>query len=233
MLPFDQFEVLTFDCYGTLIDWETGIVSALGRILSAHNKHLTTDQILELFAELESEVEAGEYMTYRSVLQTVLQGFGSRLGFVPGRNELDSFGASVRDWLPFSDSPGALQRLKDKFKLAIISNVDDDLFAFSAQYLAIDFNWIITAQQIGSYKPSLRNFHYAIERMGIPQEKILHIAQSLFHDIAPAKKIGLATVWINRRHDKEGFGATPPAEATPDMEVPDLQKLAAMVEKHS
>jgi len=131
----------------------------------------------------------------------------------------------VKDWPAFPDSTRALQALKKKYKLAILSNIDDDLIAFSVQRLG-QFDWIITAQQAKSYKPSLNNFYLALERIGVPKNKILHVAQSLFHDIAPAKALGLSTVWINRRHNKAGFGATPPAQAQPDLQVPDLQTLA-------
>jgi 2-haloacid dehalogenase len=175
---------------------------------------------------LETEAERGEYHEYKTVLQMVLKGLGQRLGFVPTANELHHFSTSVRDWPAFHDSAQALQALKKKYKLAIISNIDDDLFAYSAQRLQAKFDWIITAQQARSYKPSLNNFRLAFERIGVPQKKILHVAQSLFHDILPAKALGLSTVWVNRRYDKEGFGATPPAQAEPDLEVPDLQTLA-------
>ena len=159
----------------------------------------------------------------------VLEGFGSRLGFVPNETEVQRFSESVRDWPAFPDSSRALQALKKKYKLAILSNIDDALFAFSAQRLGMQFDWIITAQQAKSYKPSLNNFHLGIERIGLPRSKILHVAQSLYHDIVPAKTLGLSTVWINRRHDKKGFGATPPAQVQPDLEVPDLQTLAEMI----
>ena len=226
MLNFDSFEVLTFDCYGTLIDWESGIWEALRPILTGHHIALTSDKALELYGELESEAERGEYQEYKAILRTVLAGFGSRLGFAPAPVELQRFSESVKDWPAFPDSARALQALKKKYKLAIISNIDDDLFAFSAQRLQVQFDWVITAQQAKSYKPSLNNFRVAFERIGLPRDKILHVAQSLFHDMVPAKALGLSTVWINRRHKQEGFGATPPAQAQPDLEVPDLQTLA-------
>ncbi len=226
MLNFDNFEVLTFDCYGTLIDWESGIWEALRLILANHRINITSDKALELYGELESEAERGEYYEYKAVLRIVLEGFGSRLGFAPTQIELQRFSESVRDWPAFPDSARALQALKKKYKLAVISNIDDDLFAFSAQRLQVHFDWVITAQQAKSYKPSLNNFRLAFERMGLPKNKILHVAQSLFHDVVPAKALGLSTVWINRRRGKEGFGATPPAQAQPDFEVPDLQTLA-------
>lgn len=229
MLNFDDFEVLTFDCYGTLIDWESGIWTALQPVLAKYHIDSTRDQALELFGALEAEAERGPYQEYKAVLSTVLQGIGEQLGFTPTPDELQAFSYSVKDWLPFPDSSRALQALHQKYKLGIISNVDDDLFAHSAQRLQVAFDWVITAQQVKSYKPSLRNFEFAFERIGLPQDKILHVAQSIFHDIAPAKSIGLSTVWVNRRHDKPGFGATPPAQAQPDLEVPDLQTLAATI----
>ena len=225
-LNFDDLQVLTFDCYGTLIDWESGIWEALCPVFADHRIEMTTDQALELYSELESEAERGEYHDYKTVLRMVLEGFGSRLGFVPTQIELHRLPESVKDWPAFPDSTRALQAFKKKYKLAIVSNVDDDLIAWSAQRLDVQFDWIITAQQAKSYKPSLNNFHLALERIGAPRNKILHVAQSLFHDIVPAKALGLSTVWINRRHDKAGFGATPPAQAQPDLQVPDLQTLA-------
>ena len=229
MLNFDNFEVLTFDCYGTLIDWESGIWEALQLALTNRHITITKDQALELYGELESAAERGEYHEYKVVLGMVLEGLGARLGFAPTPQELQQFSASVKDWPAFPDSARALQALKRKFKLAIISNIDDDLFAFSAQRLQVQFDWIITAQQARSYKPSLNNFQAAFRRMGLPTDRILHVAQSLFHDMVPAKALGLSTVLINRRHAQPGFGATPPAQAQPDLEVPDLQTLAATI----
>ena len=228
MLDLDCFDALAFDCYGTLIDWETGIWGALQPALTAHQISVTKDQALELYGELETGVERGEYREYKTVLRLVLEGLGARLGFAPTPAELQAFSLSVKDWPAFADSPRALLALKKKYKLAILSNVDDDLFAFSARRLQVPFDWVITAQQLRSYKPSLNNFRQAIARLGLPTEKILHVAQSLFHDIAPAKSLGLSTVWVNRRHDQAGFGATPPAQAQPDLEVPDLQTLASL-----
>jgi len=229
VLNFDAFEVLTFDCYGTLIDWESGIWEALRPVLANHRIGLLADKALELYGELESEAERGVYREYQTVLRTVLEGLGSRLGFAPSPVELQRFSESVKDWPAFPDSGPALHAFKKKYKLAIISNIDDDLFAFSAQRLQTPFDWVITAQQAQSYKPSLNNFQLAFERIGLPKNKILHVAQSLFHDIVPAKALGLSTVWIDRRHNQPGFGATPPAQAQPDLEVPDLQTLAGVI----
>jgi 2-haloacid dehalogenase len=229
MITFSDFDVMSFDCYGTLIDWETGIVQALQPIFQTHGVQLSADQVLEAFAGCEAEAERGTYMSYRAVLATALRGLGARYQFTPSRAELQQFSTSVGDWPAFPDSVSSLAHLRQRYKLAIITNCDDDLFAQSNQRLGVAFDWIITAQQAQSYKPALHIFQVAFERIGVPAERILHVAQSLYHDHVPAKQVGLTTVWINRRHDKPGFGATPPAVATPDLEAPDLQTLAGMV----
>jgi 2-haloacid dehalogenase len=225
-IDFDAFEVLSFDCYGTLIDWEAGLLAALAPIFAAHGVAPDREDTLRRYGELESAIEAGEYVEYRAVLARVLQGLGERFGFSPSSGELSAFPASVRDWPPFPDSPAALRALQSRYRLAVISNVDDDLFAHSARRLGVSFDWVVTAQQVRSYKPSLGNFRRAFERIGVPPARILHVAQSRFHDIAPAKRLGLATVWVNRRRDTPGPGATPASEAVPDLEVRDLAELA-------
>jgi 2-haloacid dehalogenase len=226
MTKFSGKTVLTFDCYGTLIDWETGLWNALEPVLRRHGQSLGREAALELFGGLEAELEKGPYMTYRQLLGEVLKGIGARLGFGPSDDEVRSFGGSVGDWPAFPDSPDALASLKKRFKLVVITNCDDDLFAMSNKRLKVAFDHIITAQQARSYKPSLNNFHVAFQRIGVPQAEILHVAQSLFHDHVPAKQLGLSTVWINRRRGKTGAGATPPAEATPDHEYPDMKSFA-------
>lgn len=229
-LNFNQFRVLTFDCYGTLIDWENGILNALRPVFIAHQVKIGQDAALELFGELESQEER-EYKPYRAVLENVLASMGSRLGFEPTEHERQRFGQSVADWEPFPDTVGALHKLKSKYKLIILSNVDDDLFAYSGRKLQVAFDDVITAQQCKSYKPSLNNFRIAQRRVGVSSDKWLHVAQSLFHDIAPAKQMGLYTVWVNRRWDKPGAGATPLTDALPDVEVKSLGELAEMAGK--
>jgi 2-haloacid dehalogenase len=231
MLNFNDFAVLTFDCYGTLIDWETGIWEALQPILSNHSIAITRENALEFYGELEAEIERKDYLEYKSVLRMVLDRLGSRLGFKPTDAELEYFSTSVKDWPAFPDSARALKALSKKYKLAIVSNVDDDLFAYSARKLDAPFEWVITAQQVKSYKPAPAHFHEAFERIGLPQSKILHVAQSLYHDIAIAKSLGLSTVWVNRRHDKSGTGATPLAEAIPDLEVPSMESFVRLIER--
>jgi 2-haloacid dehalogenase len=229
MIDFTTKRVLTFDCYGTLIDWETGILSTLQPILTDHGVTADAERLLALHAELESAAEQGPYAPYRQLLMTVLRGLGERLGFTPSAAEQSRF-ADVGDWPPFADTRAALRALRRRFRLAIISNTDDDLFARTNQQLDVAFDWIVTAQQVKSYKPSLNNFRQALARIGLPTEQVLHVAQSLFHDHVPAKQVGLETVWINRRHGKTGSGATPIADARPDLEVQDLATLVSLSE---
>lgn len=229
MIDFQQFEVLSFDCYGTLIDWESGLLAAIEPILSDYQIETSDREILEFFAQQESIYESGDYLNYREVLRQVMQVLGETFDFEPTDSELDALANSIQDWQPFPDTVAALQALKKRYKLSIISNIDDDLFAGTAKKLEVEFDWIVTAEQVKSYKPSLQNFAFAIERMGIPPEKLLHVAQSVYHDVIPAKSIGLVTVWVNRRKGKEGFGATSPANATPDLEVPDLKSLVTLM----
>jgi 2-haloacid dehalogenase len=224
MINFNRYKALTFDCYGTLIDWENGILGALKPLLLAHNINLHDDQILELFAEFEAELEQGDYIKYREVLKRVVEKFAERFGFEPTAKELNSLSDSIQHWLPFPDTVEALKTLKQKFQLVIISNVDDDLFAFSAKHLAVACDQIITAEQAESYKPSLNNFRLAIERIDLPLEQILHVAASVYHDIVTAKSLGLSTVWVNRRAEQKGESAL----SQPDLEVPDLKTLAAL-----
>jgi 2-haloacid dehalogenase len=226
MINFDRYKILTFDCYGTLIDWESGILAALKPLLSAHGHNLDDEQLLRLFIEFEAEIQKGEYIKYAEVLRKVVQKIGEEFKFNPNATELDSLANSIKHWLPFPDTVAALKALKQKFKLAIISNIDDNLFAFSAQHLEVEFDSIITAEQVKSYKPSLNNFRTAIDRIGLPLEQILHVACSIYHDVVPAQSLGISTVWVNRRAGKEGIGANLPVVAQPDLEVPDLRTLA-------
>jgi 2-haloacid dehalogenase len=228
MVPIDYgpVEVLTFDCYGTLIDWESGIAAGLGAVTRAHDRDVPDELLLTTYAGHEAELEAGSYRSYRDILGTACRGVCGDLGIEPTADEVAGFAGSVGDWPAFPDSAAALAALQRRFKLAVITNCDDDLFAASNRRLGVTFDWIITAQQAGSYKPSHRNFELAFERIGRPRDRILHVAQSLFHDHVPARELGLRSVWINRRAGREGPGATPPAEASPDATFPDMATFA-------
>jgi len=227
-LDFARIEALTFDCYGTLIDWEAGILAGLRRVLAPHRVAVTDDGLLESYAAAEADLEAGPYQRYREVLGESLQRVARGHGVEATADEMDAFGGSVGNWPVFPDSAAALGRLKARFRLGVITNCDDDLFALSNRRLGGAFDWVVTAQQVGAYKPDPRNFEVALERLGLPQERVLHVAQSLFHDHVPAKALGLATAWIDRRRGRPGFGATPPAEATPDLVAPDMASFAEL-----
>lgn len=228
MLDLTRFKVLTFDCYGTMIDWESGIFSALRPILAAHDKMLSDSALLALYAELELAAEQGEYLRYRDVLQSVVRGFGQRLGFSPTDAEVRSLPESVAAWQPFPDTVEALRKLKGRYQLAVMSNIDDDLFAATASKLEVAFSNVITAQQAGCYKPCMNIFKLAEQRIGVNHDQWLHVGQSIYHDVIPAQSLGLATVWVNRRSPRPGAGAAKAATATPDLEVPDLQTLAKL-----
>jgi 2-haloacid dehalogenase len=210
---YSAFEVLSFDCYGTLIDWETGLVAAarfqLGDAVAGHSD----EDLVTAFAAVEHEAEV-PYRTYREVLALSLHGMGERLGFAVSEAQARGFGSSAGQWPAFPDSADALQRLGTRFRLAVITNCDDDLFAQSERRLGIAFDHVTTAQQAGSYKPDHASFLLAFEQIGVPLERILHVAQSLFHDHVPAKALGLASVWIDRRQGRGG-GASPEADAQP------------------
>jgi 2-haloacid dehalogenase len=224
---FERFEALTFDCYGTLIDWEAGLTAAFRTVLDAHGIEADGEDVLTRYARHEAAAEAGPYRRYRDVLATGLRGVAGELGIEPTPAELEAFGGSVADWPAFPDSAAALARLQQRYRLGVITNCDDDLFAASNLRLGVDFDWVVTAQQVGAYKPNEAGFLAAFERMGLPRERILHVAQSLFHDHVPAKRLGLSTVWIDRRRGLSGSGATPPADATPDATYPDMASFAA------
>jgi 2-haloacid dehalogenase len=227
-LGLDRFEVLSFDCYGTLIDWEAGLLAALRPVLDAHGADAADEFLLEAFARHETRLESGTYLPYREVLAGALGGIAAELGFEASAAELRAFAESVGDWPPFEDSASALAALGERFRLAVITNCDEQLFARSAERLGAGFEWVVTAERARSYKPSHRNFELAFETIGLPRERILHVAQSLFHDHHPAKQLGLATVWIDRRAGKPGSGATPPAQVEPDLTLPDLRSLAEL-----
>jgi 2-haloacid dehalogenase len=227
MLDFNRFETLTFDCYGTLIDWETGLLAALHRVLSAHGKNVDDATILKLYGDFEQRAEHGEFHPYREVLETVVRSFGNDLGFTPTAEQARSLPESLATWTPWPDTVAALRRLKSRFRLAILSNVDDDLFAATRPQLGVEFDEVITAQQAQAYKPSLKIFELAISRVKAPAHRILHVGQSVYHDVVPAQSLGLATVWVNRPSARPGVGAVKAAEARPDLIVTSLAELAA------
>ena len=236
-MKLTDFKVLTFDCYGTLIDWETGIFNALDPLIKrAGNADLGRNRLLELYGveEAAQELETPA-MPYSQLLAFVYKRLAKEWGVTVANEEANIFGASVPDWPAFADSAPALQYLKKFYKLVILSNVDRVSFRSSNDKLGVEFDAIYTAQDIGSYKPSPRNFDYMLTRLnedfGLGRKDILHTAQSLFHDHAPANQCGLASAWIDRRHAEEGWGATPVPPGAPSYDFR-FVSMAALANAH-
>ena len=231
-MKLTDFTTLTFDCYGTLIDWESGIFTALQPLIAKSGKGFARDVALEAFAKQESAQEhETPDMIYSDLLSHVHARLAREWGVAADAAADKVFGASVPDWPAFPDSAEALAYLKKHYKLVILSNVDRVSFAGSNKRLGVEFDAIYTAQDIGSYKPDVRNFHYMLAHLadrGVKPAQILHTAQSLFHDHGPAKKVGLMSCWIDRRHAADGWGATmpPPPEAAYEFKFNSMAELA-------
>ncbi|SEH03847.1 putative hydrolase of the HAD superfamily [Nonomuraea solani] len=235
-MNFGDYDALSFDCYGTLIDWESGIATVLRGWAGAHGLRMSDEELLTAYSTHEAQAEAdfpGDL--YPKILARAMRGLGAQLGVPVSDDEAKSLAVSVPDWPAFPDSTEALERLARRYQLIILSNVDRASFAGSNQRLGITFTSILTAEDIGSYKPSPRNFEALAReagRLGVAEGRLLHVAQSLFHDHVPAKAAGLPTVWINRRHDNPGGGATPapPSAVTPDWTFPSMRAFADAVD---
>ncbi len=234
MLDFTDVTVLSFDCYGTLIDWESGILSALRPMFARYGIEKPDKELLELYGRFERQAqERTPFVNYNTVLRDVAVSFYRHFKIDPRRDpsvdpEAEAkyiLADSLGDWPAFPDTVEALRSLGSRFKLAVISNVDDDMFRLSQARLGVTFDWVITSEQIGSYKPSEENFHSARRIMGIDPAQNVHVAQSQHHDIAPASALGWKTVWVNR----SGAASTPLVESQPDLQVPDLASLASLV----
>ncbi len=232
-MKLSDFEALSFDCYGTLIDWETGIWEALRSWSEGAGAMADREALLAAFARHETRVQTeNPEMPYPEVLASVIKAAAADLGARCSDGDAARFGASVADWPAFPDSAPALAYLKGHYTLVILSNVDRQSFKASNARLGVEFDAIVTAQDVGSYKPDSRNFEALLEamrRLGVAKDRVLHTAESLYHDHVPAKRIGLATAWIHRRHDQGGFGATAPSReaVAPDFRFTTLGEMAA------
>lgn len=220
-MKLSDFKALTFDCYGTLIDWESGMIAGLTPLTGKVKTALTRDQILEAHARAESSQQHfTPAMKYSELLAIVYKRLAEEWGVQVSLEECLAYGASVKDWPAFPDSAEALAYLKKHYKLVILSNVDNASFTHSNAKLKVAFDAVYTAQDIGSYKPADRNFDYMLDKLktlGVEKSQILHTAESLFHDHVPANRQGLASCWIYRRAGKEGFGATMNPGIMPDI----------------
>ena len=221
---------ISFDCYGTLIDWETGILEqALPRLAAAGAKNIDPTAVLRSYMRHELALESGAFRPYREVLRETFSRIAGDLKVHLDESECAAFAASLPRWPPFPDTLAALARLGTRYRLVILSNVDDDLFERTARRLQTHFDAVITAQQVSSYKPALGHFTAARERLGLTPDNWLHVAQSLYHDHVPAKSIGLRTVWVDRPTRLEGTGIAPPAEAKPDARRISLAEVADLL----
>jgi 2-haloalkanoic acid dehalogenase type II len=235
--PLSDFSTLTFDCYGTLIDWESGIWEALQPLLIRNDvTDVSRSLALEVFARSETQHETSTPgLAYPAILAHAHRDLAEHLQ-LDTNSELDRrFGESVPYWPAFTDSPAALKELGTRYRLVVLSNIDRASFAASRRLLGTDFDAVYTAEDIGSYKPDSRNFEYLIHHLaadfGVGPEEILHVAQSLYHDHVPAQGLGLATAWIDRQHLSEGgeWGATTRVAQLPttDYRFFSLAELAA------
>jgi 2-haloacid dehalogenase len=235
-VQLSDFEALSFDCYGTLIDWEAGIIAVLRPWADAHGLDVDDDQLLEAFGRCESAAEEAQPGgLYPRILARTMTSIGAELGVDVTAEEADRLARSVPDWPAFPDSADALAALARRYQLIILSNVDRASFAGSNRRLGVTFDEVLTAQDIGSYKPSSRNFDALLTRcaeLGIGDGRLLHVAQSLFHDHVPAKAVGLPTVWIDRRAGRGGGGATrrPAVDVQPDWVFSSMGEFAAACE---
>ena len=210
---------LTLDCYGTLVDWEAGTIDALRPLLARHGVALTDDEIIAAAQEIEEPLCQPPFRPYRAVLAGVVEGFGQRFGFPVGPGEREVLAASVPSWRPFPDTVASLRALQHRYRLAVISNIDDDLFAATARQLGVAFDLVVTSEQARAYKPDPVIFVDALRRLGVPGAAVMHVAEGTT-EIAPARRFGCATAWVRRN----GRSARLLTE-TPNLEVPDLRSL--------
>ena len=225
MLDLSHCDSLSFDCYGTLIDWESGLLRAFAQLLERPLDELDKVDLFSRYARIEAELESPPYIRYREVLHCAAIQIARELNVSLPLDAGERFAESIRDWEPFPDTVSALERLAKRYRLYILSNVDDDLFASTARKLEVQFAGTITAEQVGSYKPNPRNFERLLEVVG-SRERHVHVAESLFHDHLPAQQMGIRSIWINRGRNQGEGGASGKAEAKYDLELPDLASLA-------
>ncbi len=226
MSRFDPAPVttLTFDCYGTLIDWEAGAIRALRPLLARHGAAPSDDEIVAIFQALDGVLCKPPYRTYRAVLAGVVEGFGQHFGVPVRPADREMLAASIPSWTPFPDTVPALRALGARYRLAIVSNIDDDLFAASARQLEVPFDAVVTAGQSRCYKPQPAIFEDALRRLAVAPGAVAHVAEGVT-EITPARHLGCATVWVRRN----GRSARLLTEA-PDLEVPDLQALLPVMQ---
>lgn len=217
-----DFDIITFDCYGTLIDWEGGIINAFQSEAANDGLTLEGDQVIAAYSAEEPKVESRAYLSYREVLTETARLVGSRLGWNISSERASFLARSLPEWKPFADTNVALERLARKFKLGILSNIDDDLLTGTRRHFTVQFDLIVTAQQVRSYKPGFAHFNEAIARLS--GKRLIHVAQSYFHDVVPCAALGIPVVWVNRKAERPG-----PGGSSPTHEVLNLSELADLL----
>jgi 2-haloacid dehalogenase len=221
-MNFDGVRLLSFDCYGTLVDWESGILAAVRAPFSRLSKPPSDEEILSVFGKIEQQEERPPFKHYRVVLRNVMEGMAGRFGLRLQRNEEDLLADSLPSWPLFDDTNEALAKLATRFQLAVLSNVDDDLFEGTQQHLTSELRYVVTAQRVRSYKPGHAHFERLMALAGYDKSHIVHCGQSAYHDVAPARALGIRSVRVLRR----GFGATVPADDVADLTVSSMAELA-------
>jgi 2-haloacid dehalogenase/putative hydrolase of the HAD superfamily len=237
MIDFDRFKVLTFDCYGTLIDWETGIEDVVRPWIAQMGAAVPLDLVVSSFAIHQAKhQQVRPALLYTEVMARAWRDIEGTFGWEPNADRAAAFATAAGDWPPFADTVASLRYLSQFYKLAILSNVDNASLKRTLRLLEVPFTLTVTAEDVGSYKPGLPHFNRAFEelgRQGFAKDEILHVAQSKHHDIAPGRQLGLTTVWVNRRHDRKGSGATLATEAEPHLTVTSLAELVALHKSRS
>jgi 2-haloacid dehalogenase len=233
----DKIRAISFDCYGTLVDWEAGIRDAFTVLLQDSNAQISHAELLERFALHESRLEAKEpVISYSIILQNVAEHVATELGLRISPQQAEQFSQSVASWPLYADVIPTLRQLEGKYMLAILSNVDRKTFAMTEAKLENLVSVVCIAEEIGAYKPSLTAFSALQKELlarGIEQAEILHVAQSLYHDHEPAKRAGIRSCWVDRRHDQDGWGAVPAPvnEVKPDFRIRNLAELPGLLEQ--
>ncbi len=215
------WDTISFDCYGTLVDWESGITGAFRGAARQDGVDLEPASVVGAYHDVEPELQVGSYRSYRSVLGEAAVRVASRLGWSLKRERAGFLAASLPDWPVFEDTRPALERLKVRYRLAILSNIDDDLLRRTLERVGVEFDWVVTAEQVGSYKPAPAHFREALRRVGGDRDRLLHVAQSYFHDVRPATELRIANIWVNRKGEAEPDGPRPLCVVSNLLEVAD------------
>ncbi len=220
-----KIKLLSFDCYGTLIDWETGMVNALENIREKYGLQADLQRLVDRYVQIELEVEQESYRKYSEVLTISLTRLLNEIGVTPEPDDASLFVKTLPTWPPFPETAGVLKSLKEMgYRLAILSNIDNDLIAQSVKLIGIDFDYIVTAEMTRSYKPAPGHWHVLLQVSGMGKDEILHVAASIEHDIRPAKRLGFRVAWINRRGEQK------PSNVEPDYTLPNLKPLPTILQ---